>query len=150
MLPCPMVATANSKISPKEASPAAFYNPFQFCNLHFAQRLCHAETLPLQCDTQPFAFSSGEEKVNRYRRELTRPLTSFQTNHLTFSNRYKFAFSEVAENSCSLTPLRSAPAVSAPGKHCGTRPAPHEARIKTLADWEQRAGKRVAGENESD
>ncbi|HYL46435.1 MAG TPA: hypothetical protein VEU52_05375 [Candidatus Limnocylindrales bacterium] len=96
-----MFTTANPKISPKVTPSAASCNSFQFCNLHFAQLFCRAETLPLQYDTPSFAFSSGEEKVNRNTRSLTRPLTSFQSNHLTFSNRNKFAFSEMAENSCS-------------------------------------------------
>jgi hypothetical protein len=43
-----------------------------------------------------FAFSSGEEKVNRYKWELTRPLTSFKITHLTFSNHYKIAFPNFA------------------------------------------------------
>lgn len=36
-----------------------------------------------------FAFSSGEEKVNRDTRPLTRPLTPCKINSLTFSNRSK-------------------------------------------------------------
>jgi hypothetical protein len=39
-----------------------------------------------------FAFSSGEEKVNRNRWELTRPLALCKFNHLTFSNRNKITF----------------------------------------------------------
>jgi hypothetical protein len=49
-----------------------------------------------------FAFSSGEEKVNRNRWQLTRPLTPFKISHLTFSNRNKITFLD-------LTPPRDLP-----------------------------------------
>jgi hypothetical protein len=42
-----------------------------------------------------FAFSSGEERANRNRPQLTRPLSPCKITHLTFSNRYIIAFSKV-------------------------------------------------------
>ena len=53
----------------------------------------------LKLEGATFAFSSGEEKVNRYRRKLTRPLTSCKFNHLKISNRYKITI-------LNLTPSR--------------------------------------------
>jgi hypothetical protein len=48
----------------------------------------------------PFAFSSGEEKSNRYTRPLTLPLTPCILNDIHFSNRNKnhiFSFRSLGE-----------------------------------------------------